>query len=129
MVTGRGLDARPAVAGSCHARGVHRFVCPPTPLSAHDEAVVRAIALPLTQAVLHELALRGPVLRGELVAATGASPMAVSRHLAELEGLGLVVASVPAGQRAGRRVEYAADPAAVASAVELLRGYLLGLGA
>jgi DNA-binding transcriptional ArsR family regulator len=97
-------------------------------LSTRDEAVVRSLALPLTQAVLHELAVRGPVLRGELVAATGASPMAVSRHLADLEGLGLVVASVPAGQRSGRRVEYAADRAAVASAVELLRGYLLGVG-
>ncbi len=90
---------------------------------------MRALALPLTQALLHELAVHGSVTRGALRAATGASPMAVSRHLAELEALGLVVASVPAGQRSGRRVLYAADERAVGAAVDLLRTYLLGQGA
>lgn len=89
---------------------------------------MRAVAVPLTQALLHELAVRGPVTRGALMAATGASPMAVSRHLAELEALGLVAASMPVGQRSGRRVVYAADKDAVGAAVELLRTYLLGLG-
>ena len=88
---------------------------------------MQILTMPLAQAILHELSVQGPLLKGQLVTAVGASPMAVTLHLADLERLGLVGTDVdqPAGQRQGRRVHYGVNRDAVVQALEVLRDYLI----
>lgn len=96
-------------------------------MSAEEEERVQLLLMPLAQAIVHELAGRGPLLKGEIVAATGASHMAVTLRVNDLERLGLLDtdADEPVGQRQGKRIRYSVNRDAVLRAIETLRDYLL----
>lgn len=56
--------------------------------------------------ILRHLSLMGPSTAGELTDATGISRPSLNRHLVALQGAGVVTASPPAGDRAGKIVKY-----------------------
>jgi len=104
---------------------VPRIVRPPIDLPEHEAALLDALAMPLARAVIHHLARVGPTSSGTISRLTGVTPEAIRRQLLALEAVGLVVATEPAGQRHGMRVNYDIDEDTVLDATEAIGSYLL----
>ncbi len=83
------------------------------------------LTMPLARAILHELSTRGPLLRTEIARALDVAPNSVIAHLKGLEESGLIVADIPVGERAGRRVHYSINAAGVVEVVDTLLAYVL----
>lgn len=75
--------------------------------------------------LLHELThANRPLTTPELVTAVGASRIATRENLHALEELGLVTATYPPSDRAGRRVEWSVDTPRVRELADHWRAYI-----
>lgn len=92
------------------------------------EDVVRAVEMMgshIRTQLLHELTrATRPLGTPELVAAVGASRIATRENLHALEELGLIQASHPPEDRAGRKVEWTADTPRVRELADRWREYI-----
>jgi DNA-binding transcriptional ArsR family regulator len=84
------------------------------------DAVFEALADPTRRAVIRALATEGPSTLSQLSSRLPVTRQAVSKHLALLEGAGLVT---PSGEVRGRR--YALTPAPLTDAM----GWMVDIGA
>lgn len=76
--------------------------------------------------MIRHLSRMGPSTAGELAEATGISRPSLNRHLVALEEAGVVTASPPAGDRAGKTVRYTAQIDRVRELAEKYLRYVSG---
>lgn len=76
--------------------------------------------------MLRHLCRMGPSTARELVEATGISRPSLNRHLVALEDVGVVTASPPPGDRAGKTVKYTAQLDRVREVAENYLRYVSG---
>ncbi|WP_394253023.1 ArsR/SmtB family transcription factor [Arthrobacter pityocampae] len=100
------------------------LIDPDLPLEV--EAAVSVIGSRAQAEILRRLSRLGPSTAGELADATGISRPSLNRHLVALQKAGVVAATPPAGDRAGKTVKYAAQIDRVRELAEKYLRYVSG---